>query len=69
MKPKLNRPQTVRKADFSVGYAIKILSRHNLWRRGADIAMENPTDLGNAIDIVLRQLRRYRRRNRRLGAQ
>ena len=32
--------------------AIKILEYHNKWRRGADIESTDPTDLGNAIDIV-----------------
>lgn len=33
--------------------ALKILARHNKWRRGANIPMENPTELGIAIDIIL----------------
>lgn len=68
MKPKLNRPQTVRNADLTVKEAIKIVSRHNLWRRGAEIPMENPKELGVALDVVLRELRRYRAKNKRLGA-
>ena len=33
--------------------ALKILKRHNKWRRGAGIPMENPTQLGIAIDTIL----------------
>lgn len=33
--------------------AIKILKRFNKWRRGAVIEMENPTELGVAIDTIL----------------
>lgn len=33
--------------------AVYILKQHNKWRRGADIPMENPTELGIAIDTVV----------------
>ncbi len=33
--------------------AINILERHNRWRRGADIQMENTKDIGIAIDTVI----------------
>lgn len=33
--------------------ALKILARHNKWRRGAGIPMENPTQLGIAIETIL----------------
>jgi hypothetical protein len=36
--------------------ASNILERHNRWRRGEDIPMENPTILGIAIDTVLNEL-------------
>jgi hypothetical protein len=39
--------------------AIAILRRHNRWRRGAEIAQEDPTVLGLAIDVILRHLRRH----------
>lgn len=29
-----------------------ILKRHNQWRGGAEIEMENPTQLGIAIDVI-----------------
>lgn len=32
--------------------AIEILRRHNAWRRGAELPMEDPTELGEAIDAV-----------------
>lgn len=37
---------------MSIKEADEILKRHNLWRRGAEIAMENPTTLGIAIDAI-----------------
>lgn len=36
--------------------AIKVLTRHNKWRRGADIEMTNPAQLGKAIDKILNHL-------------
>ena len=38
--------------------AIEILERHNEWRRGANIEMANPTKLGEAIDVVIKELKR-----------
>lgn len=37
--------------------AVQILDRHNRWRRGADIEMENPTLLGIAIDEVVTHIK------------
>ena len=37
--------------------AIKILERHNKWRRGAEMPMENPEKLGEAIDVAIRNLK------------
>lgn len=37
--------------------AVTILDRHNRWRRGADIEMENPTLLGIAIDEVVKYVK------------
>ena len=33
--------------------AIAILKRHNKWRRGAEIPMQNQTQLGIAIEIII----------------
>lgn len=33
--------------------AIKILERHNKWRRGANIKSTDPTDLTEAIDTIV----------------
>ena len=33
--------------------AIDILERHNKWRRGANIPMENPKEIGQAIDLIV----------------
>lgn len=32
--------------------AIELLRRHNEWRRGAEIEMESPEELGKAIEAV-----------------
>lgn len=40
--------------------ALKILKRHNKWRRSEkipNIPMENPTQLGIAIDTILEKLK------------
>jgi hypothetical protein len=37
--------------------AIKILKRHNKWRRGADIEMGSPTELGIAIDVIIKKVK------------
>ena len=33
--------------------AIKILKRANKWRRGAEIKMPDPKELGEAIDVAV----------------
>lgn len=33
--------------------ALDILRTHNEWRRGADISMQDPKELGEAIDIAI----------------
>lgn len=38
--------------------AIEILERHNEWRRGAEIPMVQPSILGEAIDVVIKELKR-----------
>lgn len=37
---------------MSIEQAIELLRAHNIWRRGGEGAMVNPTDLGIAIDTV-----------------
>lgn len=37
---------------MSIEEAIDLLRAHNIWRRGGEGAMVNPTDLGIAIDTV-----------------
>lgn len=37
---------------MNIKEANEILKRHNLWRRGVEIEMENPTNLGEAIDVI-----------------
>ena len=41
---------------MTVECAISILALHNEWRRGANVPMANPTELGEAIDLVLSSL-------------
>lgn len=38
---------------------IKYLHYYQKWRRGADIPMPNPKELGIAIDGAIRELRNY----------
>lgn len=37
--------------------AVKIIERHNIWRRGGNIKMGDPTVLGDAIDTVVRYIK------------
>jgi len=39
--------------------AIKILSLHNEWRRGADTKLEDPFIIGKSIDVVLEAAIKY----------
>jgi hypothetical protein len=41
------------KSKMELKEAIQILERHNKWRRGDIDTMDNPTDIGIAIDTVL----------------
>ena len=44
--------------SLKVKKAVEIHERHNKWRRGDDsINMENPTKLGKAIDIVVKEMK------------
>ena len=36
--------------------AIKILTTYNKWRRGADIQQPHPTEIGLAIDKILKKI-------------
>lgn len=37
--------------------ALKILTEHQLWRRGSDeVPMATPKQLGEAIDVAIKQL-------------
>ena len=37
--------------------AIKVLKIYNKWRRGADIPQPHPTEIGLAIDKILKELK------------
>ena len=39
--------------------AVKLLKRHNKWRRGAEIEPTYPTDLGLAIDTIVKYFEQY----------
>jgi len=43
---------------MKVEEAIEILERHNEWRRGAEIPQEDPKIIGEAIDVVLKELKK-----------
>lgn len=38
--------------------AIQILETHNKWRRGAEIPMEEPKNIGIAIDVILKEVKK-----------
>ena len=40
---------------------IKYLHNYQKWRRGADLPMPNPKELGIAIDGAIRELRNFQR--------
>lgn len=42
---------------MTIEEAIAILKHHNEWRRGADIPMEEPKVIGEAIDTVVNHFR------------
>ena len=37
--------------------ALQVLTRHNEWRRGAEIPMDDPKEIGEAIDIAISALK------------
>lgn len=37
--------------------AVKLLERHNEWRRGANMEMGDPTEIGQAIDTILKYVK------------
>lgn len=39
--------------------AVKLLKRHNKWRRGAEIEPTYPTELGLAIDTIVKYFEQY----------
>jgi hypothetical protein len=39
--------------------ALDILKRHNIWRRGADIQMQSPAEIGEAIDKAVEVLSEF----------
>ena len=41
--------------------AIKILINSNKWRRGAEIEMPNPKQLGEAIDFAISELKQNKK--------
>jgi len=42
------------KTSMSTEEAIKTLKHHNRWRRGANIKMDDPKKLGQALDEAIR---------------
>jgi len=49
--------------------AREILKRHNQWRRGAEIPMESPKDIGEAIDTLLNAEADYTEQMRQLNEE
>ena len=46
---------------MTIDEAIVILERHNKWRKGADIEMETPINLGVAIDLIVCEVKEYQK--------
>lgn len=47
---------------MNITEAIKILENHNRWRRGGvSTSLQNPVDLGIAIDIAIQELKALER--------
>lgn len=38
--------------------ALRLLERHNKWRRGADVPMESPKEIGEAIDLIVKEYKK-----------
>lgn len=43
---------------MNIDEAVEFLKVHNVWRRGAEIEMTDPTKLGIAIDIIVNYYQR-----------
>jgi hypothetical protein len=41
--------------------AIRLVKRHQKWRRGADIPMSDPKELGVAIDCLIEAATKYKK--------
>jgi hypothetical protein len=43
--------------------AIELLKKYNEWRRGAEVEMPHPSEIGLAIEIVIKEItsRKFRR--------
>ena len=54
---------------MSIEQAIEILMYHNLWRRGSDIPMQPPAEIGEAIDIAIKELSENIQKNKTLCQQ
>ena len=48
---------------------IRVLHAFQKWRRGADIPMPAPKEIGRAIDGAIRELRNYQRMKVRIEKQ
>ena len=46
---------------MTLSQAIKVLEKHNQWRKGADIPPTHPAELTEALDIALHQLKQLQR--------
>ena len=43
---------------MTIKEAIDLLERHNSWRTGADIPMEEPRDITEAINLVINEYKK-----------
>ena len=45
-------------SKMTIQEAILVLETHNKWRRGAEIKQEDPKVLGEAIDLIIKYLKK-----------
>jgi hypothetical protein len=50
----------MKETSKDIDFAINVLTQHNKWRKGANIPVTNPKELGKAIDIAIKELKKLK---------
>ena len=53
----MKEPRQIVGGIMTLSEAIITLKYHQLWRRGADIPMLDPREIGEAIDVILNEVK------------